>query len=156
MLSLLVYSSPRNAPTLCLRSRHALFISHTHSECVSPLTTAVWQSYFTLTDYRFRSHVLQVHREGDVYDRQLFEKVLRGESVDLQQYLADQQSSAASEKEALGTHEEDAVSDSDDGDDRLWHSAVDDKGRTYWWHEETRETRWTRPRRARRRRPQQQ
>ena len=99
------------------------------------------------SDSSLRSQVRLLHIKGDkgpylvmyrnagIPHPDVYEMVLRGEAGLTEDEAAAAEFSQASEERASRLREE--------GE---WQEAVDEKGRKYFWHTATRETRWTRPR----------
>jgi len=82
---------------------------------------------------------LVMYRNGSTPHPEVFEMVLRGDAGLTEDEAAAREHNERAEEE----EEERAAALRASGE---WEEAVDDKGRRYYWHTATRETRWTKPR----------
>ena len=80
----------------------------------------------------FSQLALQIHRKGEIYDKELFEKILQGQPVSLSPRNHDDEADSETSEDNPFHPEE-------------WHRKIDEKGRAYYKNERTKETRWTRP-----------
>eukprot|EP01138_Halocafeteria_seosinensis_P014993 gb/GECG01015305.1/.p1 GENE.gb/GECG01015305.1/~~gb/GECG01015305.1/.p1 ORF type:complete len:299 (+),score=30.26 gb/GECG01015305.1/:1-897(+) len=76
---------------------------------------------------------MMIHKRGQVYNEELFERILQGQPVDLSEASSTKDDSSYESAGNVAVNPDD------------WERDVDDRGRAYYKNKHTGETRWTNP-----------
>ena len=88
---------------------------------------------------------MMLHRQGEVLHPEALERVLAGLPVHLSHLSSPPEDAAGWPAGQSDTPAEGGTEQDGEEDLSAWRVATDEAGRKYYWHSETRETRWTRP-----------